>query len=270
MVKSLMLFISGLTLSFSSFSQVTIDCSSKAVQDSLFELYSKKARNFGWNEPGWDQTYDSLIAICPNIAEAYQEKGLPHVANGNLQKAFEYNDKAVELDPLRWTAYRGYLHCIYAKNYEKAIVDFESALKFTPYGFVQDHSFPFYLALSYMEMGVYDKAESYFLKDIATQKRGEGQNDIHFNTLAYFGILYYLMNDFDKAEIYLKDCLQLYDLHPIANFYMAKTFQATGNKQQDHYFEKAKQSLQEGYRLNEPNSQFVSYPRQITIHDIER
>lgn len=263
-------FFGMLIWSLTGFAQKSVDCNSKVIQDSLFNIYSKKARKFKWNEPGRNQTYDSLLAICPNISEAYQEKGLPYLMNGNLEKAFEYNNKAVELDPVRWTAYRGYLHCIYAKNYEKAIIDLEAAEKLTPNAFIQDHTFSFYTALSYMELGNYDKAEKYFLKDIAQQKRGEGKNDIHFNSLLYFGIMYYLMNEFDKAEIYLRDCLQLYEQHPMANYYMAMILKITGNKQQNIYFEKAKQYMHEGYKMNEPNAFRVTYPRQITMQDIEK
>ena len=270
MAKSLTLFISIFFLSFHSFSQRPPDCQSKSVQDSLFELYSEKARNFGFNDPGWDLTYDSLLAICPNIAEAYQEKSIPYISNGNYQKAFEYIDKAVELEPHNWISYRGYLNCIYTKNYEKAISDFEEAQQRIPNGFIQDHTYSFYLALSHMELGNYEKAEGYFLKDIAQQKRGEAKNDVHFNSLLYFGILYYVTNEFDKAEVCFRDCLKLYEQLPMANYYMAMTMKMTGNKQQDIYFEKAKQYIQEGYKINEPNSLYVNYPRQITSYEVER
>ncbi|MCE7063805.1 tetratricopeptide repeat protein [Dyadobacter sp. CY326] len=253
-----------------SFSQNHVDCSSVAVRDSLFNVYAKKARTFGFDDPGWDRSFDELLAICPNIAEAYQEKGLPHLVKGNLAKVFEYNDKAVELDPQRWTAYRGYLHCIYAKNYEKAILDFEKALQFAPHGFIQDHTYWFFLALCNIELGNYEKAVSFLEKDIAQQRRGEGKNDLHFNSLLYFGITYYLMNEYDKAEKWLTECLQLYDQHPMANYYLAMTMKITGNKQQDVYFAKAKQYMLDGYRLNEPNSASVVFPKQMTMEDIEK
>jgi len=268
MVKSLTLFISFLFLGGLSRAQ-NVDCSSKAVQDSLFQLYSEKAHKYGFLDDAWDMTYDSLLAICPNIAEAYQEKGHPYVANGNYQKAFEYNNKAVELDPASWTGYRGYLNFVYTKNYEKAVVDFLEAERLTPNGFIQDHTYAFFTAISYMELGEYDKAETYFLKDIAQQKRGKGENDIHFNSLLYFGIMYYLMNEFDRADTYLRDCLQLYEQHPMANYYLALTLKVTGNSQKDIYFDKAKQYILEGYKMNEPFT-YVSFPRNITLYEVEK
>ena len=246
------------------------DCASQQVQDSLFHNYAQKARTFGPESLGWDTTFDSLLAICPNIAEAYQEKGIRQMFLGNFRKMIAYNDTAVALDPKRWLAYRGYLHCMLAKDYEKAIADLLAAEQLTPNAFTMDHTFSFFIAISHMESGHYQESEKYFQKDIAQQKRGEGRNDIHFNSLLYFGILYYLMNEFDQAERKLSECLQLYEMHPLANYYMAMTLKITGNQRQSVYFEKARQAIQDGYALNEPNLRFARFPRQVSLEDIER
>ena len=250
------------------FAQSSVDCSQKEVQDSLFHTYSKKAHEFALDDKEWVQIYDSLISICPNIAEAYQERGLAYLVSADTAQLFANIDKAVELDARRWLPYRGYLHCIYAKNYQKAIADFETAEQLMPNAFTMDHSFSFFLAMAYTGLGNFEKAETYFLKDIATQKRGAGQNDIHYNTLLYFGIMHFLNNELDKSEIRLRECMQLYEQHPTANYYMSLILKATGNKQQAAYFEKAKQFLQEGYRINEPNSHLVPYPYQVTSADL--
>lgn len=246
------------------------DCSSHRIQDSLFHAYAGKARAFGPDDPGWDATFDSLLAVCPNIAEAYQEKGIRQMFLGNFGAMIAYNDTAVALDPKRWLAYRGYLHCMLTQDYQKAITDLLAAEQLTPNAFTMDHTFSFFIALSHMEAGNYQEAEKYFLKDIAQQKRGEGRNDLHFNSLLYFGILYYLTNEFDQAEQKFSESLQLYEMHPMANFYMAMTLKVTGNQRQNIYFERARQAIQDGYGLNEPNLRFARFPRQITLEDIEK
>lgn len=265
-IRSLILSFFGVLTQL--YAQNPGDCSSRQVQDSLFRIYATRAHHFGLEHPGWGQTFDTLISICPNISEAYQERGLPYILSGDFEKLFENIDKAVELEPLRWTAYRGYLHCILAKNYRKAISDFETAEKLTPNAFTMDHTFSFFLAMSYMELGDFNKAERYFLKDIQQQRRGEGKNDIHYNTLLYFGIMYYLMNEMDLAEKRLSECLQLYEQHPTANYYMGMIKKITGNNQKSLYFEKSRRYLDEGYRINEPNSGMVPYPRQVTLADL--
>lgn len=264
------LFLPVLLISALATAWAQPDCSSQRVQDSLFHNYARKAHTFGPDNPAWDATFDALLAVCPNIAEAYQEKGIRQMFLGNLPKMIAYNDTAVALDPNRWLAYRGYLHCMLAKDYQKAITDLLAAEKLTPNAFTMDHTFSFFIALSHMESGNYPEAEKYFLKDIAQQKRGEGRNDIHFTTLLYFGILYYLMNEFDQAELRLNECLQLYEMHPLANYYMAMTMKVTGNQRQNVYFDKARQAMQEGYSLNEPNLRFAKFPRQVTIDDLEK
>lgn len=246
------------------------DCLLQHTQDSLVHAYARRAHRFGWEDARWDMTFDSLLAICPHISEVYQEKGFRQIAKGDVQKAITYSDKAVELDPKRWLGYRGYLHCLITKNFKQAITDLEAAEQLTPNAFTMDHTFSFFLALSHMELGNYPQAEKYFIKDITQQKRGEGHNDLHFNTLLYFGILYYLMNEFDQAEMRLNECLQLYEMHPMANYYMGMTMKVTGNKRQNGYFEKARQAMQDGYALNEPNLRFAKFPRQVTIEDIEK
>ncbi len=246
------------------------DCASQRVQDSLFHTYAHKARAYGPDDSRWDATFDSLLVICPNIAEAYQEKGIRQMFTGNFNKAIAYNDTAVTLDPKRWLAYRGYLHCMLTQDYQKAITDLKAAELLTPNAFTMDHTFSFFIALSHMELANYQEAEKYFLKDIAQQRRGEGRNDIHFNSLLYLGILYYVMNEFDQAERRLNECLQLYEMHPMANYYMGMTMKITGNQRQNGYFEKARQAMQDGYALNEPNLRFARFPRQITMEDIEK
>ncbi|MCE7062013.1 tetratricopeptide repeat protein [Dyadobacter sp. CY343] len=245
------------------------DCGSQAVRDSLFGVYSEKAENYPIEHPSRVQIFDSLISICPNISEAYQEKAFSFIATKNFEKLFENIDKAVELEPNRWLPYRGYLHCILAKNYDKAIADFEVAEQMMPHAFTMDHTFSFFIAMAYLQSGDFEKAEVYFQKDMATQRRGEGRNDIHYNTLLYSGIAYYLGNELDKAQARFSECLQQYEQHPTANYYMGLVLKVTGDKQYQVYFQKSRQYLEDGYKINEPNSHFVPYPRQVTLADLD-
>jgi tetratricopeptide (TPR) repeat protein len=269
MAKLVVLFLFFLNIEFYTYSQPAPDCASKSVQDSLIKVFSHRAHKLGVFDPGYITTLDSLIAICPNISEAYQEKAFPFLFNGQYAKAFELEDKAVELDPERWIGYRAYLYCIYSKNYEKSLADFAAAEKIAPIAHVMDHTYAYYFGLCYLETSALDKAETAFLKDIAEQKKGDSGNDVHFNSLFYLGMVYYEMREFELAEKYFKECLHLYDQYPEANFYMGKVLQITGNERSSFYFNKAHESYLEGYRINEPNSARIRYPRQITVAELE-
>ncbi len=270
MGKSLILFLSLFLAPVLGYSQTEIDCGSKVVQDSLLEVYSKKAWKFGYNHPNWEASWDSLIAICPNIAAAYQEKAIPYLKSGDYAKAFELEDKAVELNPKRWIAYRGFLHCIFTKNYEKALTDFQLAEQLVPNASVMDHTYSFFCGLAYLETGALEQAEKMFLKDIEQQKsRGKG-NDIHFNSLLYLGIVHLEMKEFIEAERNFKDCLKYYSQLPEANYYLGQVLKATGNPDANLYFEKAKEYFNQEYRMNEDNEAYVNYPRQISMVEIEQ
>ncbi len=270
MGKLLILFLSFLLVPTTSHSQQKIDCSSKVVQDSLLEVYSTKAWKFGYNHPDWEANWDSLIAICPNIADAYQEKAIPYLKSGDYAEAFELEDRAVELDPERWIAYRGFLHCIFTKNYEKALIDFQLAEQLVPNASVMDHTYSFFCGLAYLETGALEEAEKMFIKDIEQQKSRGKDNDIHFNSLLYLGIVQFEKKDFLEAERNLKECLKYYSQLPEANYFLGQLLKTIGNPDSDLYFKKAKEYFNEGYSMNEDNELYVNYPRQISLVEIEQ
>jgi hypothetical protein len=67
--------------------EVKCDCSNKRVQDSLVEKYLVKGANrHNYNGPVWQQYCDSLIALCADIAVTYQQKAIPYINTGIMQK----------------------------------------------------------------------------------------------------------------------------------------------------------------------------------------
>ncbi|WP_414617778.1 tetratricopeptide repeat protein [Dyadobacter sp. 32] len=247
-----------------------MDCNSKIVQDSLLEVYVERAGLYGFNDEHWDLTLDSLLRICPGIARVYHEKSIPYLYNGDFSTAFDFVNKAVEIDKKGWLAYRGYLHCIFTRNYERALVDLTEAQTLEPYAHTMDHTYFFYFGLCHLGTGQYERAEQEFLKDIAQQGRGSGHNDIHFNSLFYLGIVYYEMKDFDKSARYFRDCLQLYEQFPEANYYLGSVLKILGSPAAAGYFERAREFYMEGYEMNEPNLSFINFPRQISRADLDR
>ena len=250
------------------------DCSSKKIQDSLIEKYiDNGAEKNDYNKPTWQLYCDSLISLCPNIAIAYQHKAIPFIKYGNYAKAFPLEDKAVELAPSHWTAYRGFLKCIFTKDYEGAILDFKKAQLLTPNSYEMDHTYFFYEGLCNLELSNYFKAEENFKKDIFIQSGGNKitESRVHFNSLLYIGILYYEMNDNNKAKEYLLECLSIYKELPEANYYLAMVYKNENNTElENKYLQIAKQSKIKGHSLNEDNVFYAYYPHQITLYEIEK
>ncbi|QNH61315.1 tetratricopeptide repeat protein [Hymenobacter sediminicola] len=245
-------------------------CSSRQYQDSLVSRYIEHgAQRFSYLDPRWTQYCDSLIAVCPNIAVAYREKAIPLIKDGKFEEAFALEDKAVALNPKQWLAYRGFLKCIFAKDYEGAILDFQAAARLTPNGLEMDHTYPFFEGLCNLELGRYAQAEASFKQDMQQQRGPDGQRDIHFNTLFYVGVLYYEMKQYEAAATYLGRCLSTYSQHPDANYYLALVSRARGNEPLARlHLELAQQVLRKGYTMNEDNLYYSNYPHQITAYEV--
>jgi len=280
MAKSLILFLNFLLVAAYCFCQITIqplvkcDCSDKKIRDSLSEQYlDKGAYRYSYNSPEWQLYCDSLIAICPNIAKAYQLKAIPYIKYADYAKAFPLEDKAVELEPKNYTAYRGFLKCIFTKDYEGAIIDFQKAQQLTPNSYEMDHTYPFYEGLCNLELGNYLLAEENFKKDIFIQTGGdmEKQNKIHFNTFLYLGLVYYEMKENDKAKDNLQKCIAIFLQHPVANYYLALLYKCENNTElKNKYLQIAKQAKEKGYNINEDNIYYAYYPHQVTLYEINQ
>ena len=246
------------------------DCGSKAYQDSLVARFlDRGADRVSYLSPQWGKYCDSLIAACPNIAEAYQQKAMPLIKCGDFAKAFPLVDKAVSLDANRWLAYRGFLKCIFAKDYTGAITDFQRVAKLKPNGREMDHTYAFFEGTCELELGHYQLAEAAFARDMALQRGADGQGEIHFNTLWYAGVVAARLKQYAVAQTYLQQCLKAYPQHPEANYCLALTYRAQGQPAlAQQYLEAAQRALIGGYRLNEDNMFYANYPEQITEFEV--
>ena len=274
MAKSWPLFLSLLALARLGHCQQTPkaagDCSSKAYQDTLVARYlDRGAHRVSYLSPQWGQYCDSLIAACPNIAYAYQQKAMPLIKCGEYAKSFPLIDKAVALDANKWLAYRGFLKCIFTKDYAGAIVDFQRVAKLKPNGREMDHTYAFFEGACELELGHYKLAEKAFAADMALQRGADGQGSIHFNTLWYAGMAAARLKQYAQAQTYFQQCLKAYPQHPEANYYLALNYRVQGQPAlAQQHLQAAQRALIGGYRLNEDNIFYANYPAQITEYEV--
>ena len=249
-----------------------LPCGSQHYQDSLVARHIEHgAQRFSYNDPRWTQYCDSLIAICPTIAVAYQQKAVPLIKDGKYVAAFALENKAAELDTKRWLAYRGFLKCIFTKDYVGAITDFRQIARLLPNGREMDHTYAFFEGLCQLELGNYAQAETCFQHDVQQQRGLDGTGDVHFNTLFYVGVLNLEMKRYEPAKTALTQCLKAYLHHPEANYYLGLVLRAQGNTAAaQRSFEAARQALAKGYALNEDNTYYANYPYQITAYEVQQ
>ena len=276
MGKSLRLFLSLLLLAHCGQGQPTAragaPCGNQPHQDSLVARFlTNGAHRISYLDPRWALYCDSLIAACPTFAYAYQQKAMPLIKTGKYEETFALLNRAVALDPNHWLAYRGFLKCIFTKDYDGALLDFEQAARLKPNGREMDHTYPFFRGLCQLELGRFARAEAEFNRDLAQQRGADGKGDVHFNTLLYVGIAYLEMKKHDLAATHLQQCLRAYPQHPEANYYAALVARAQGDEAAaQQYLATAQKALLGGYRLNEDNIFYTNYPRQITEFEVMR
>ena len=270
------LFLSLLVPAYHSHGQAAaaggtaMSCGSKVYQDSLVARYlDRGAHRVSYLSPRWGQYCDSLIAACPTIAYAYQQKAMPLIDCGDYAKAMPLMDKAVALDANRWLAYRGFLKCIFTKDYPGAIADFQRVARLKPNGREMDHTYAFFEGACELKLGHYKLAEAAFAQDVALQRGPDGQGEIHFNTLLYAGVVAARLKQYAPAQAYLQQCLKAYPQHPEANYYLALIYQAQGQPAlARQHLEAAQRALVGGYRLNEDSIFYANYPEQITEYEV--
>ncbi len=148
---------------------------------------------------------------------------------------------------------------------------FSASTKNFPGAYEMDHSYFFWQAVCYLELKNYSEAEKYFKKDILIETNGDTPKTAHFNSLFYFGVLYYEMKRYDLAKTYLLKCLAQYTQHPIANYYLGMAYK----EERDYALEKqylqiAREAFKKGYSINEDNEFYANFPHQIRVYEVEQ
>lgn len=234
-------------------------------QDSLIEVYLKNgARKHPLYSSEWQAEIDKGLAVDSTIAYMWQQKAMPLFKQGKYELGMEYIDKAVKYDRQRWQDYRAFIKCIFAKTYREAIKDFEDCKQRYGNSYVMDHSYDFHIALSYLQLNEFEKAEKIFKLDHEKQLAENGENWLHHLDLFYYGISKYELGKFDEAIELFDLALKKYPQFSDVQYYKAICLYKMGNIEEGKaLMEVAKTNGKQGYTINEDNSIYERYPYQV-------
>jgi len=238
----------------------------KAKQDRLIETYAtNKAHRYNYTIQlkEWQDALDEGLAQDSTIAYLWQQKAMPYFKARKYEVGMEYINKAVQYDAERYLGYRAFIKCIFSKTYRDAIADFETCIANWGDRYEMDHTYTFYIGLSYLQLNEFDKAEVYFLKAVAKQK--EVFPDVHHLELFYLGIVCYEQERFAEAITYFDQAVVNYKEFSDAYYYKGlcqwkmnepkEKIEATS----DLFFTYNEQ----GFSINEANAIYERYPYQI-------
>lgn len=236
---------------------------SSAQQHISDSIYNRIARSgaHSYFSHRWQNYYDSLLKIEPDNAQYWQLKAMPYFKHRQYEVGMQFLDKAVAIDPKEWLQYRGFIYCIFAKNYTAAITDYSLFKKQYGVQVRMEHSTNFYLGLSYLMLNKLDSAKYFFEEDITNSK----ESSIHFMNWFYLGIIQYEKEHYEKAIEYFDKTLKEYSTFSDAQYYKAKCLRYLHkDKEAKELLLLSRENFMKGYTFTEDNVVYELYPYQIS------
>ncbi|MGE8291563.1 MAG: tetratricopeptide repeat protein [Sphingobacterium sp.] len=241
---------------------------SQTRQEITIEKYLKNgAYRYHYTLQGWEDNINKGIQKDSTIAILWQSKALPYWKMKKYDLALQCYNKAVSYDRESYLGRRGYLKCIFQKDYKSAIVDMETAEKEYGYGYQNDHSYQFYISLCHLQQNDFAKAEQILKRDFEKTIKERGENWIHFLELFYMGIIQYELRDYDKAILYFDKSMGDYSNFSDAKYYKGLCLlQKKDIVNAETIMREAKTNFEQGFTITEDDSFYESYPYQVNWH----
>ena len=263
---SLMFSLFGIVFSCAQPSETVQPILAKTNQEYIIEKYAYNGAhkyNYNIHMKEWQQYLDEGLKQDSTIAYLWQQKAMPYFKARKYEVGMTYIDEAVKFDPKTYQPYRAFIKCIFSKTYQEAINDFEDCMKKWGDNFEMDHTYSFYIGLSYLQLNEFVKAESYFQQSILKHETAFGE--IHHNVLFYYGITKYEQQKFEEAITYFDKAILQYPKFSDAIYYKAISLYKLDRPSEEYtaLLEKATKYGKQGYSLGEANEIYEMYPYQL-------
>lgn len=261
-------FTLGISFFFTllSFGQVSTNKVHDAIVEEFLTNCAQK-HNFVFEMTEWQNCLDQGLKIDSTVAYLWQQKAMPYFKCKKYEVGMSFLDKAVLYNKQEWLPYRGFMKCIFSKNYREAITDLEECIKLYGNGYRMDHTYSFYLGLCYLQLNEYTKAEK-ILDDYVNDIYKNRQQLEHPTAYFYQGIAKYELKKWDEAIAIFDKALKIYPEFSDAKFYKAICWLKQGKPKEEvvTLIDAAKQDAKKGFSINEDNTIYETYPYQIKFN----
>lgn len=127
-----------------------------------------------------------------------------------------------------------------------------------------DHTYDFYIGLSYLQLNEFKKAEQIFQEDYKRQLEEHGTDNLHHLDLFYYEISRFEQKDYQGAIEMFDMALEIYPTFSDVQCYKAECLRKLGRiKEGNELNEKCIENGQKGNTINEDNVRYEHYPYQI-------
>ncbi|MCF6308535.1 MAG: hypothetical protein L3J09_11355 [Flavobacteriaceae bacterium] len=233
-------------------------------KDSIIDEVMKVAAKTTLNSQRRRDVLDSAITIHSTIAYFYQQRSMPLYKQDKDELGLPFLEKAAELNPEKYLDYMAFMKCIFSKNYKEAIIDFEKYLDLYGDGYVMDHTYYFYIGISYLQLNQFEKAKSFLEKSTHQAEKESGREWIHYLDLMYLGIANMELANYEIAISNFDESLLQYENFSDVKYYKAICLYALGkNEEGGIVILEARNDFLNGNTINEDNVFYERYPYQI-------
>lgn len=258
----------GITFFFTllSFGQVSTNKAHDAIVEEFLTNCAAK-HNYVFEMTEWQNCLDQGLKKDSTVAYLWQQKAMPYFKCKKYEVGMSFLDKAVLYNKQEWLPYRGFMKCIFSKNYKDAIADLEECIKLYGNGYRMDHTYSFYIGLCYLQLNEYAKAEK-VLDDYVNDIYKNRQQLEHPTAYFYQGIVKYELKKWDEAIAIFDKALKIYPEFSDAKVYKAICWLKEGKPKEEvvALIDAAKEDAKKGFSINEDNAIYETYPYQIKLN----
>jgi len=212
---------------------------------------------------------EKSIQSDPTFHRAYMEKSVAFNKRGHYHEGFKLLNKAVEISPVIYLGYRGYVKLYMLHDFKGAIDDFLRLDPLTPEVTDAPWGEDIYhvIGLSYQQLGELDSAKIYYDRSIQKKTALLGEEWVDVKTFFYYGLVELALGNyqasidlFDKAIAYSTIFSEAYYYRGLAYQKLNNPIAACANFQESYAY------FSQGYAMSNP---YYEVPHQIYLSTIE-
>lgn len=240
------------------------DTTATLHRDTVYARYMQRG---AWRQPLFSHERialtDSALKYLPHDAYLWQQRSMPFIKQMKYEVSIQYMDSAVKYDYNRYVGYRGFLKCVFQKDYAGALADLKQAKSIRPGADEMDHPWDYWIGLCYLQLCHYDSAEA-ALAACVEKDAILGSDWTHYLHTFYLGVAQFERGKFAVAEANFDHTLKRHAVFADAKYYKALCMAGVDRKQQalDLLLD-AEKDLAQGRTFDEDSSPYEVFPYQI-------
>lgn len=243
------------------------------VKDDTLSNCAKAEMLF--EEKGSQGTYrsqlylDSAIKLCPSLAKAWREKGVPFLKRGDYATWLSYLNRAVEISPSDFLDIRAWCKVKFLHDYNGALEDFKNfdLLHAKNPKIIGDYNIYTWMALCETGLNNHEIALRYANKSIAISSKEHGEEWVGMYDFLYRGNIKLALKDYKGALEDFNKQLRNSDKLAEGYYYQGLAFlRQKKKKDAKKSFKKSIYYFTNGYTMSDP---YVEMPFKVYLSDAE-